>query len=55
MIEVIFLTLILLVVAYACARFLPDPIANVAAAIVALLALYVLVSAVLGHDSRLDL
>lgn len=48
MIELIFVVLILLVIAWAFTQFLPHPIGTIGAVIVALLALYLLVSGVIG-------
>lgn len=48
MIEALFIGLILLVLAWAAHQFIPHPIGLVVAAVLAILALYVIVVAVLG-------
>ena len=49
MLAAVFVFLILLVCAWACAQFLPHPVGTLAAIVVGLLALYVIVEAVLGN------
>jgi len=53
MIGVIFLVLILLVAAWAFHQFVPHPFGLIAAVICGLLALYVLVTAVIGDNGEL--
>ncbi len=57
MIATIFIAVILILLAYFAHRYLPEPVGLIAAAVLGLLALYLIVTAVLGASdgSRRDL
>ncbi len=56
MIATIFIALVLIVLAYLAHRYLPEPVGLIAAAVLGLLALYLIVTAVLGAtDGRREL